>query len=282
VLHQTGLKEHIAYDGVAERDDGAEGPGTLVGLEDGVQRGLAEVLVLDLDEFVDVVLELVGLELAQVVGTQDHVLDQLSDFLVKLYHVGLPVHEVLDRLPVFELVVQLGLLRASSEGRHHFAQDLGCGEGLVLGLLNSQDDGVEIQTHFGNSLHHLLLYFFAGQELGGHRGIWLELGVTHHEAAGPLGSVVALTSATLGVGHLRSHFIHSVASESASHSPLRVALLHRGLWHVGSEHRPNGVTMDLFMGSFCWSLFGNGVLHEVMGGSLRPVEIVVGVTLVSV
>lgn len=48
------------------------------------------------------VFELALLKLFEIVTAQDHVLDQLCDFLVEFDDVGLSVHEVLNGLPVLE------------------------------------------------------------------------------------------------------------------------------------------------------------------------------------
>ena len=49
------------------------------------------------------VFKLVFMELLQVVGAQDHMLDKLSDFLVEFDHVWSSVDKVLDLRPFEEL-----------------------------------------------------------------------------------------------------------------------------------------------------------------------------------
>ena len=56
------------------------------------------------------VFKLLGLELFEVVLTQDHMLDELSDFLVEFYHVWFLVDEVLDLLPLLEHDIVVHLL----------------------------------------------------------------------------------------------------------------------------------------------------------------------------
>ena len=76
------------------------------------------------------VLELTRLELPQVVLAQNHMLDQLSYFLVEFYHVWLSVDKILDALPVFKHSVAARLLRTTSESINQLAEHLGSCEGL--------------------------------------------------------------------------------------------------------------------------------------------------------
>lgn len=84
----------------------------------------AKILRLDFDEFIQMVFELALLKLFEIITAQDHVLDQLCDFLVEFDHVGLSVHEVLDGLPVLEEEVVVGLLRATSETIYQLTKHL--------------------------------------------------------------------------------------------------------------------------------------------------------------
>ena len=63
---------------------------------------VAEVLLLNLRKFTQVILQLVGLKLSQVVLTQNHMLNKLSDFLIELDHIWLLVNEILNLLPLLE------------------------------------------------------------------------------------------------------------------------------------------------------------------------------------
>ena len=56
----------------------------------------SEILRLDFDEFVQMVFQLVGFELLEVILRQNHVLNKLSDFLVELYNVWLSMNKILD------------------------------------------------------------------------------------------------------------------------------------------------------------------------------------------
>ena len=53
-------------------------------------------LLLNFCQLCDVVLKLVLVQLVQVVLTQDHMLDQLGNFLVEFYHVWSPMDEILN------------------------------------------------------------------------------------------------------------------------------------------------------------------------------------------
>jgi hypothetical protein len=106
------------------------GQSLILGLE-------TKILMLYLDKLGQMVLELVVLQLLQIVLTQNHVLDQLCDFLVQLNDIWFPVDEVLDGLPVQE--VGLHLLRASTERTHKLAQELRGFESRWRWLLDSEN-----------------------------------------------------------------------------------------------------------------------------------------------
>ena len=74
-----------------------------------------KILILDLHQFVQVILQLAMPQLVEIICAQNHVLNQLSDFLMEFYHIWLSVHEVLDCSPILEECVVVGLLGASSE-----------------------------------------------------------------------------------------------------------------------------------------------------------------------
>ena len=64
------------------------------------------------------VLKLVGLDLLDVVLAQNHMLNELSDLLIELNHVGFFVHEILDHGPLWKLRVHVLLLGATLESAH--------------------------------------------------------------------------------------------------------------------------------------------------------------------
>jgi hypothetical protein len=71
---------------------------------------VAEVLLLNLRKFTQVILQLVGLKLSQVVLTQNHMLNKLSDFLIELDHIWLLVNEILNLLPLLEKQIVVAFL----------------------------------------------------------------------------------------------------------------------------------------------------------------------------
>jgi len=77
-----------------------------------------KVLLLYDNQLLDVILELLILELLEVLGAVDHVLDQLSDFLVELQHIRFAVDKINYRLPLVEKRVSLLLLAASETADH--------------------------------------------------------------------------------------------------------------------------------------------------------------------
>jgi hypothetical protein len=126
-LMLASREENIPDHGVAEVDDVVEVLLAHILCQHLILALKTEVLLLNLDQLRKMILELVVLQLLQIVLTQNHVLDQLSDFLVQLDHIWFPVDEVLDGLPVQE--VGLHLLSTSTEGADQFAQELGGFEG---------------------------------------------------------------------------------------------------------------------------------------------------------
>ena len=56
------------------------------------------------------ILQLVGLKLSQVVLTQNHMLNKLSDFLIELDHIWLLVNEILNLLPLLEKQIVVAFL----------------------------------------------------------------------------------------------------------------------------------------------------------------------------
>jgi len=102
------------------------------------------------------VFELALLKLFEIIAAQDHVLDQLCDFLVEFDHVGLSVHEVLDGLPVLEKKVVVGLLRATSETIYQLTKHLWGRKRLNLWLLDPEDIRVKIKPDLVEALDHFL------------------------------------------------------------------------------------------------------------------------------
>jgi hypothetical protein len=120
----VALVKDIPQDIEAKVDQGLQ---VLVGLvlaQNFLQSFEAKVLLLDLDQLIDMVSQLVTLKLSQVVFAQNHVLDQLDDFLVELDDVGLLMHELLDLLPVFEERVIAWALSSTTETVNNLAEEL--------------------------------------------------------------------------------------------------------------------------------------------------------------
>jgi len=114
-LTLAGLIEHISSYCKTQIDNLLE---ILVGLKlpkHLLMRRETKILILDLHQFVQVILQLAMPQLVEIVLTQNHVLNQLSDFLVELYHIWLSVHKVLDCSPILEERIVVGLLGATSE-----------------------------------------------------------------------------------------------------------------------------------------------------------------------
>ena len=110
--------QHISSDSVTCPSNLLEVLISLKLFQNVIETFRTKVLLLDFDEFLQMILELSLLELFEVVSAKDHVLDQLGDFLVKLDHIWLSVDEALDGLPVLEQEIVIGLLRATSETVH--------------------------------------------------------------------------------------------------------------------------------------------------------------------
>ena len=121
VVGFAALVQHVPGHTVADVDDGLEAFARLVVVQHLLLAILTEVLFLDFDQLVEVILQLLSLQLLQVILAQNHVLNQLSDLLVKFDHIWLLMDEVLDLLPVLEHVVSVGFLGASSEAAHQLA-----------------------------------------------------------------------------------------------------------------------------------------------------------------
>lgn len=123
------FKEHVPNDVEAQINQNLE---VLVCLEFGknlLKAVLAKVLLLDLDELVDMIFQLMTLQLEQIVLTQDHVLDQLGDLLVKLNHIRLSMNKLLNLLPIVKHGVVVGLLSSTSEAVDYLAKELTGQEG---------------------------------------------------------------------------------------------------------------------------------------------------------
>lgn len=75
----------------------------------------AKVLSLYFDQFVQMILQLVGPQLIQVVFAQDHVLNQLSNLLIELDNVWLAMDEILNSNPFLEHAIVVCLLRTTSK-----------------------------------------------------------------------------------------------------------------------------------------------------------------------
>ena len=115
----------------------------------------SEILRLDFDEFVQMVFQLVGFELLEVILRQNHVLNKLSDFLVELYNVWLSMNKILDWLPLLKHTFIIGFQRTSSKWVHKFAKHLWCSECLSLRLFNSKNVLVKIQSYFCKCADHI-------------------------------------------------------------------------------------------------------------------------------
>ena len=124
---------------------------------DVVEAFCAEILCLYFDKFIEMIFKLALLKLFEVVAAQDHVLDQLCDFLVEFDDVGLSVDEVLNGLPVLEQKVVVGLLRATSKTVYQLTEHLCGSKRLHLWLLDPEDIRVEIEPDLMEALDHLLL-----------------------------------------------------------------------------------------------------------------------------
>jgi hypothetical protein len=123
------FKEHVPNDVEAQINQNLE---VLVCLEFGknlLKAVLAKVLLLDLDELVDMIFQLMTLQLEQIVLTQDHVLDQLGDLLVKLNHIRLSMNKLLNLLPIVKHGIVVGLLSSTSEAVDYLAKELTGQEG---------------------------------------------------------------------------------------------------------------------------------------------------------
>lgn len=116
------LEEDVAHDTVAEVHDLGEVLVRLEGTEHLRLGLLAEVLLMELRHFAQMVLKLIRLDLDDVVAAQDHVLDQLGNLLVELDHVWLLVDEFLDLTPLRELGVRDLPLSATSESADEAAE----------------------------------------------------------------------------------------------------------------------------------------------------------------
>ena len=118
------FKEDVSYYSEADIDNLLEILVRLELSEDLSMRGKTKIFILDFGQFAQVILQLTLLELVQIVLAQDHVLNQLSDFLVEFDHVWFSVHKVLDRTPIMEQSIIVRLLRATTERVHHLAEHL--------------------------------------------------------------------------------------------------------------------------------------------------------------
>ena len=85
------------------------------------------------------ILQLIRLYLHDIVTTQYHVLNQLRDFLVKLDHIGLPVHKILNHGPLRKLGIHFLLLGPALESANQPTQQLRSNHGIVLWLLDAKD-----------------------------------------------------------------------------------------------------------------------------------------------
>ena len=120
-----------------------------------------KILILDLHQFVQVILQLAMPQLVEIICAQNHVLNQLSDFLMEFYHIWLSVHEVLDCSPILEECVVVGLLGASSEWVHHFAEHLCRCESRALWLLDPEYVPIDVQSDFSESCYHITSNLFS-------------------------------------------------------------------------------------------------------------------------
>lgn len=152
----SGLVEYVSDDTVAGLGDLLEVSICLELFHNVIDALHAEILLLDFDEFVQMILQLTLLKLLKIVTAQDHMLNQLSDLLIEFDYVWLSVDEVLNGLPVLEEEVVVGLLRTTSEAINQFTKHLRCRECLNLWLLDPEDVRVKIEPDLVEALNHLL------------------------------------------------------------------------------------------------------------------------------
>lgn len=158
---QPRLEKHISHNREAQFDKDLHVLAVGVLRKNRLKVFSSEILMLYFHELANVVLELIVLKLFQIFWTQDHVLDQLSNLLIKLNSVWPLVNELRDVLPVVELAVCSCL--STSEAADHFAEHLAGLECLRLRLLNPEHAVVALEVNGIEGFNHLAFDDFFSQ-----------------------------------------------------------------------------------------------------------------------
>lgn len=121
----------------------------LKGLNDFWFSFKSKVLQLNFLNFLQMIFKLIWLNLIKIIFAQDHMLYELSNFLIELNNIWLLMNIFLDSFPNLELWIYSYMLVLSSSKRVNcFAKDLPCNMSLCLGLFYSQNVRVYIQSNF--------------------------------------------------------------------------------------------------------------------------------------
>ena len=98
----SSLKEHIPRNCETEVDYHLKVSICLELPEHLLLRFQPKVLLLHLCQLTEMILELASLKLLQIVRTQNHVLYELSNLLMKLDNIRLLMHKILNLCPLLE------------------------------------------------------------------------------------------------------------------------------------------------------------------------------------
>jgi hypothetical protein len=115
---------------------------------------------LNLDKLTNMIFQLVVFQLLKILRAQNHVLNELGNFLIKLNHIRLLVNKITNIFPGRKGSIVAGFLLTSSEATYHAAQHLASRHCLRLRLFDSQDIIIAIKVNARKGIKHFFFYHF--------------------------------------------------------------------------------------------------------------------------